>query len=222
MLFSGEKWILESWVWSTKDFSRFHEKLICCGWWHVKFDGCKFGYLLINLFHFPFLFSCVSPDSEEEIFVRKKAKNQKVLQDSESEEEEEDGGSPVQKDALGGDKENGEEKENIATEKKKSHRVRPALLDTDDSDTGDLLQIENLETGGTSGLPEGELEKERSLKSGKKYRKHKHKLSIEEEPAKQAVAKPRRRKGKIMESLKQLRKEKKPVAEVGVLAQTFR
>ncbi|XP_066191564.1 claspin isoform X3 [Sylvia atricapilla] len=154
-------------------------------------------------------------DSEEEIFVRKKAKNQKVLQDSESEEGE-DGGSSVQEDALGGDKENGEEKENVPAEKnKKSHRVRPALLDSDDSDTGDQMQIENLETGKMSALPEGELEEERPLKSVKKYRKHKHKHDVEEEPAKEAVAKSRRRKQKekIMESLKQLRKEKKPVAE---------
>ncbi|RMB91245.1 hypothetical protein DUI87_32382 [Hirundo rustica rustica] len=150
-------------------------------------------------------------DSEEEIFVRKRAKNKKVLQDSESEEGE-DGGSSVQEDALGGDKENGEEKENVAAEKnKKSHRVRPALLDSDDSDTGDRLQIENLETGRRSGL----LEEERPLKSVKKYRKHKHKHDVEEEPAKEPVAKSRRRKQKekIMESIKQLRKEKKPVAE---------
>ncbi|KAM4757643.1 claspin isoform 2-T3 [Cyanocitta cristata] len=156
-------------------------------------------------------------DSEEEIFVRKKAKNKKVLQDSESEEGE-DGDLSVQEDALGGDKGNGEEeKENIAAEKnKKSHRIRPALLDSDDSDTGDRLQIENLGTNRMSGLPEGELEEERPLKSGKKYRKHKHKQDVEEEPAKEAVGKSRRRrkKEKIMESIKQLRKEKKPVAEV--------
>ncbi|XP_041335389.1 claspin isoform X3 [Pyrgilauda ruficollis] len=154
-------------------------------------------------------------DSEEEIFVRKKAKNQKVLEDSESEEEE-DGGSPVQENALGGDKENGEEKENIAAGKKKSHRVCPALLDSDDSDSGDPLQPENLDTGRTAGLPEGELEEERPLKSGRKYRKHKQKHDVEGEPAKEAVAKSRRRKEKekIMESIKQLRKEKKPVAEV--------
>uniref|UniRef100_A0A8C3NIV2 Uncharacterized protein n=1 Tax=Geospiza parvula TaxID=87175 RepID=A0A8C3NIV2_GEOPR len=156
-------------------------------------------------------------NSEEEIFVRKKAKNQKVLEDSESEEEE-DGGSAVQEDALGGDKENGEEKENIAAEKKKkSHRILPALLDSDDSDSGDPLQIENLGTSRSSALPEGELGEERPLKSGKKYRKHKHKHDVEEEPAKEAGAKSRRRKEKekIMESIKQLRKEKKPVAEVG-------
>ncbi|XP_032936858.1 claspin isoform X3 [Catharus ustulatus] len=150
---------------------------------------------------------------EEEIFVRKKAKNQKVLQDSESEEGE-DGGSAVQEDALAGDKENEEEKENFAAEKKKkSHRVRPALLDSDDSNTGDRLQIENLETGRMSALPEGELEEKRPQKSGKKHRKHKH--SVEEEPAKETVGKSRRRKEKekIMESIKQLRKEKKPVAE---------
>ncbi|KAF2974168.1 hypothetical protein EK904_013429 [Melospiza melodia maxima] len=156
-------------------------------------------------------------DSEEEIFVRKKAKNQKVLEDSESEEEEEDGGSAVQEDALTEDKENGEQKENFAAEKKKkSHRILPALLDSDGSDTGDPLQIENLETGKSSSLPEGELGQERPLKSGKKYRKHKHKHDVEEEPAKEAGAKSRRRKEKekIMESIKQLRKEKKPVAEV--------
>lgn len=162
------------------------------------------------------------PDSEEEIFVRKKAKNQKVLEDSESEEE--DGGSPVQEDALGGDKENEGEKQNITAEKKKSHRILPAVLDSDDSDTGDPVQIENLETGRSSALPEGEQGEERPLKSGKKYRKHKHKRSIEEEPAKEAGAKSRRRKEKekIMESIKQLRKEKKPVAEVGVLVQNLR
>uniref|UniRef100_A0A8C9NR09 Claspin n=1 Tax=Serinus canaria TaxID=9135 RepID=A0A8C9NR09_SERCA len=155
-------------------------------------------------------------DREEEIFVRKKAKNQKVLEDSESEEEE-GGDSPVQEDALGGDKGNEGEKQNITAEKKKSHRILPAMLDSDDSDTGDPVQIENLETGRSSALPEGEQGEERPLKSGKKYRKHKHKRSIEEEPAKEAGAKSRRRKEKekIMESIKQLRKEKKPVAEVG-------
>ncbi|XP_062364944.1 claspin isoform X3 [Cinclus cinclus] len=152
-------------------------------------------------------------DSEEEIFVRKKAKNQKVLQDSESEEGE-DGGSSVQEDALGGIKENEEEKENLAAEKKKkSRRIRPPLLDSDDSNTGDRLQIENLETGRMSALSEGELEEKRHQKSGKKHRKHKH--NVEEELTKEAVAKSRRRKEKekIMESIKQLRKEKKPVAE---------
>lgn len=191
---------------------------------YVRFNGCKFGCLLINLWHFPSLFLCALPDSEEEeeIFVRKKAKNQKVLQDSESEEEE-DGGSSVQEDALAGDKENEEEKENFAAErKKKSHRVRPALLDSDDSNTGDRLQIENLETGRMSALPERELEEKRPQKSGKKHRKHKH--NVEEEPAKEAVGKSRRRKEKekIMESIKQLRKEKKPVAEVSILAENLR
>ncbi|XP_064254418.1 claspin isoform X2 [Passer domesticus] len=155
-------------------------------------------------------------DSEEEIFVRKKAKNQKVLEDSESKEEE-DGGSPVQEDALAGDKENGEEKENVAAEKQKCQRVCPALLASGASDTGDPLQPENLGAGRAAGLPEGELPEERPLKSGRKHSKHKHKRDVGEEPAKGAVAKSRRRKEKekIMESIKQLRKEKKPVAEVG-------
>ncbi|XP_075378195.1 claspin isoform X3 [Mycteria americana] len=152
-------------------------------------------------------------DSEEEIFVRKKAKSKKLLQESESEDGE-DGGSFVQKDTLGGDKENGEEKESITAQRnKKSHRIRQGLLDSDDSDTGDQLQIGNLETSRKSGLPENDLEEERPLKSGKKYRKHKH--DSEGETAKKAVGKSRRRKEKErrIESTKQLKKEKKPRAE---------
>ncbi|XP_059686627.1 claspin [Gavia stellata] len=152
-------------------------------------------------------------DSEEEIFVRRKAKSKKVLQESESEDGE-DGGSFVQNNALSGDKENGEEKENITAQRnKKSHRIRQGLLDSDDSDTGDRLQIENLETSRKSGLPENELEEERPLKSGKKYRKRKR--DFEEETTKKAVGKSRRRKEKErrIESIKQLKKEKKPRAE---------
>ncbi|CAM9822042.1 unnamed protein product [Bubo scandiacus] len=156
-------------------------------------------------------------DSEEEIFVRKKAKSKKVLQDSESEDGE-DGGSSVQNNTPGGDKENGEEKENITAQRdKKSHRIRQGLLDSDDSDTGDRLQIEALETSRKSGLSENELEEERPLKSGKKYRKHKqHKHDFEEKVAKKPVGKSRRRKEKerTIESIKQLKKEKNPRAEV--------
>ncbi|KFW05198.1 Claspin, partial [Fulmarus glacialis] len=153
-------------------------------------------------------------DSEEEIFVRKKAKGKKVLQESDSEDGE-DAAFFVQNDTPGGDKENGEEKENITAQRnKKPHRIRQGLLDSDDSDTGDQLQIANLETSRKSGLPENELEEERPLKSGKKYRKHK--LDLEEETAKKAVGESRRRKEKErrIESLKQLKKEKKPRAEV--------
>ncbi|XP_009893922.1 PREDICTED: claspin [Charadrius vociferus] len=144
--------------------------------------------------------------AEEEIFVRKKSKSKKVLQDSESED-----GEDVQDDTLGGGKENGEEKENMTAQKnKRSHRICQGLLDSDDSDTGDHLQIENLETSGKSGLPENELEEERPLKSGKKYRKHKQ--DLEEETAKKAVGKSRRRKERErrIESIKHLKKEKKP------------
>ncbi|NWU68850.1 CLSPN protein, partial [Pterocles burchelli] len=163
----------------------------------------------------------VSPedgDSDEEIFVRKKAKSKKVLQDSESEDGE-DGGSFVDNNTLCGDKENGEEKENTTDQRsKKSHRIRQGPLDSDDSDTGDQLQIETLETSRKSGLPEDELEEERPLKSGEKYRKHKHhKRDFEEETAaKKSVGKSRRRKEKerTIESIKQLKKGKKPGAEV--------
>lgn len=164
-------------------------------------------------------------DSEEEIFVRKKAKSKKVFQDSESEDGE-DGGSFVQNDVLGGDNENGEEKENVTAQRnKKSHRIRQGLLDSDDSDAGDQLQVESLETSRKSGLLENEPQEERPLKPGKKYRKHKqHKEDFEEETAKKAVGKSRRRKEKErrIESLKELKKEKKPKAEVYILAENLR
>ncbi|OPJ71773.1 claspin isoform B [Patagioenas fasciata monilis] len=156
-------------------------------------------------------------DSEEEIFVRKKAKSKKIFQDSESEDGE-DGGSFVQNDVLRGDNENEEEKENITAQRnKKSHRIRQGLLDSDDSDAGDQLQVESLETSRKSGLMESEPQEERPLKPGKKYRKHKqHKEDFEEETAKKAIGKSRRRKEKErrIESLKELKKEKKPRAEV--------
>ncbi|XP_048825174.1 claspin isoform X2 [Lagopus muta] len=150
-------------------------------------------------------------DSEEEIFVSRKAKGKKVLQDSESEDGE-DGDCSVQNDTLGGDTENGEEKEVTARKNKKS-RIRQALLDSDDSDTGDNLQIENLDTSRKSVLSENELREERPLKSGKKSRKHKH--SFEDEAAEKSVGKPRRRKERERraESIKQLIKEKKPSSE---------
>ncbi|XP_030320104.1 claspin [Calypte anna] len=156
-------------------------------------------------------------DSEEEIFVRKKAKSKKVLQDSESEDGEDDG-SFVQNDALGGDRENEKEKENItALRNKKSHRILQGLVDSDDSDTGDQLQIENPEASRKSGLSESELEEERPLKSGKKYRKPKqHEHDFEEERAEKAVGKSKRRKEKErrIECIKQLKKERNPRAEV--------
>ncbi|XP_061305724.1 claspin [Pezoporus flaviventris] len=153
-------------------------------------------------------------DSEEEIFVRKRTKSKKVLQDSESEDGE-DGGSFVQNGTPGKDKENDEEKENITAQRnKKAHRTCQGLLDSDDSDTGDQLQAEGLESSRRSGLSENVLEEERPLKSGKKYRKRKpHKGDFEEETAKNAVGKSRRKKERRAESIKKLEKEKQPSTE---------
>lgn len=149
--------------------------------------------------------------------MSKKGKSKKVLQDSESEDGE-DGGTPMQNDALGGDVESGEEKENILVQKnKKSRRIRQLLLDSDDSDTGDHLQIENLETNRKTVLPEKDLEEESPLKSGKKYRKHEN--NCEEETTKKAVVRSRRKekeRERRIASIKQLKKEKKPRAEVFV------
>ncbi|OXB66395.1 hypothetical protein ASZ78_011929 [Callipepla squamata] len=149
-------------------------------------------------------------DSEEEIFVSRKAKGKKVLQDSESED---DGGdSPVQNDALGGDTENGEEKEKVTAQRNKKSQIRQGLLDSDDSDTGDCLQSENLDPSRKSVLSENELEEERPLKSGKKSRKDKHNLG--DKAAEKAAGKPRRKeRERRAESIKQLIKEKKPSSE---------
>lgn len=138
-----------------------------------------------------------------------------MLQDSESEDGE-DGDCSVQNDTLGGDTENGEEKE-VTAQKNKKSRIRQALVDSDDSDTGDNLQIENVDTSRKSVLSENELREERPLKSGKKSRKHKH--SFEDEAAEKSVGKPRRRKERERraESIKQLIKEKKPSLEVHAL-----
>ncbi|XP_062476715.1 claspin isoform X2 [Pezoporus occidentalis] len=150
-------------------------------------------------------------DSEEEIFVRKKTKSKKVLQDSESED-----GEDVQNGTPGKDKENEEEKENITAQRiKKPHRIRQGLLDSDDSDTGDRLQAEDLESSRRSGLSENVLEEDRPLKSGKKYRKRKpRKGDFEEETAKNAIGKSRRKKKeRRAESIKKLEKEKQPSTE---------
>ncbi|XP_072211544.1 claspin isoform X2 [Excalfactoria chinensis] len=151
-------------------------------------------------------------DSEEEIVVSRKAKGKKVLQDSESEDGE-DGDSSMQKDALGGDRENGEEKEEVIAQRNRKSRIRQAVLDSDGSDSEDHFQIDNHDTSRKFVLPENELEEEKPLKSGKKSRKHKH--GFEGEAAEKAVGKPRRRKERERraESIKQLIKEKKPSSE---------
>lgn len=161
-------------------------------------------------------------DSEDEIFVHKKAKSKKVLQDSESEDGEE-GGFFAQSHTPDGDEENGEEKENMTSQRnQKPHRIRQGLLDSDNSDTGYQLQVENPGTSGKPGLPENEVGEERPLKSGKKYRKHKHhKHGSEEETAKKVVGKSRRRKekDKRIETLEQLKKKRRPGAEVCILVE---
>ncbi|KGL83754.1 Claspin, partial [Tinamus guttatus] len=152
-------------------------------------------------------------DSEEEIFVSKKAKSKRLLQDSESEGEEESS-SFKKNDTLGAVLENGEEKENTAAQRNKtSRRVCRGLLDSDDSDAEDRLRTENFEKSKKSGLSEDEPGGEKPLKSVKKHRKKPHDLG--EETAKKSVGKSRRRKEKERraESIKELKKGKKPRAE---------
>ncbi|XP_006110790.3 claspin isoform X2 [Pelodiscus sinensis] len=153
-------------------------------------------------------------DSEEEIFVSKKSKSKKVLQDSESEGEEE-GIFPKKSDIVDEDVEHGEENENtFATKNKKSHRIQQALRDSDESDTGDPLHPENLEIDMKSELTKDELGSqvrkpaEMSVKSWKKYKKHKH--SFNQEPDR-VIGKSRRKteKERKMEAIRQMKTEKK-------------
>uniref|UniRef100_A0A8C8RAF3 Claspin n=1 Tax=Pelusios castaneus TaxID=367368 RepID=A0A8C8RAF3_9SAUR len=154
------------------------------------------------------------PDSDEEIFVSKKSKSKKLLQDSESESEEEHI-SPKKTDMVDVDVESGQQDENIFAQKnKKSYRIRQGLRDSNESDTGDLLHPENLEINVKSESTKHELGSQvkkpaaMSMKSRKKYKNHKS--DFEAETAK-VIGKSRRKmeKEKRMEAIRQLKKEKK-------------
>ncbi|XP_065277812.1 claspin [Emys orbicularis] len=153
-------------------------------------------------------------DSDEEIFVSKKSKSKNVLQDSESEGEEE-GIFPEKTDIVDGDVESGEENENnFAQKNKKSHRIRQALRDSDESDTGDPLHSGNLEIDVKSELTKDEFGSqvrkpvEMSVKSQKKYKKHKSDFEKETD---KVIGKSRRKteKERKIEAVRQLKKEKK-------------
>ncbi|KYO48065.1 claspin [Alligator mississippiensis] len=96
-------------------------------------------------------------DSEEEIFVSKKSKSKQVLQDSESEGEER-GCSLEKTDTVAEDVKSGEEKEHLIARKNKKHRIRQALLDSDESDIGDTLDHKNLEIDEQSDATQNELD----------------------------------------------------------------
>ncbi|KAH1175154.1 claspin isoform X1 [Mauremys mutica] len=153
-------------------------------------------------------------DSDEEIFVSKKSKSKNVLQDSESEGEEE-GIFPEKTDIVDEDVESEEENENnFAQKNKKSHRIRQALRDSDESDTGDPLHSGNLEIGVKSKLTKDELGSqvrkpvEMPVKSRKKYKKYKSDFEKETD---KVIGKSRRKteKERKREAVRQLKKEKK-------------
>ncbi|XP_019403288.1 PREDICTED: claspin isoform X2 [Crocodylus porosus] len=152
-------------------------------------------------------------DSEEEIFVSKKSKSKKVLQDSESEGEER-GCSLEKANTVAEDVKSGEEKEHLITRKNKKHRIRQALLDSDESDIGDTLDHKNLEIDEKSGATQNKLDLGSQVAilptSLKQYKKHKS--NFEDETGTKAMGKSRRRrmeKEKKMEAIRELKKEKK-------------
>ncbi|XP_074832479.1 claspin [Carettochelys insculpta] len=151
-------------------------------------------------------------DSDEEIFASKKSKSKKVLQDSESEGE---SIFPERTNIVDGDVECGKENENFFAQKNKiSHRIGQALRDSDESDTGDPLHPENLETDKKSEWTEDELGPQvrktvdKSVKSRKKYKNHKHNFEKETD---KVMGKSRRKteKERKMEAIRQMKKEKK-------------
>ncbi|XP_053516689.1 claspin isoform X1 [Artibeus jamaicensis] len=145
-------------------------------------------------------------DSDEEIFVNKKLKSRKVLQDSDSEREDTNG-SPERTTCDSADDEN---KENLYAGKNgKVGRIYKTLADSDESDIEESLYRENFETQVTASL-ELSLQSENSVgftADRKIYRKPTH---DEEESGGKAKVKSKRRlekKEKRMEKIRQLKKK---------------
>ncbi|XP_015273730.1 PREDICTED: claspin [Gekko japonicus] len=89
-------------------------------------------------------------ESDEEICVRRRIQSKKVLPDSESEGE--DTLHPASE-AAAGNVECAEENSTFASKEKKSHCLYKAPLDSDESDTDDLLHNESLATNPQPGSP---------------------------------------------------------------------
>ncbi|KAL8176869.1 UNVERIFIED_CONTAM: hypothetical protein K2H54_039600, partial [Gekko kuhli] len=143
--------------------------------------------------------------SDEEICVRKRTQSKKVLPDSESEGE--DTLHPASE-AAAGDVESAEENNTSASKKKKSHCLYKAPLDSDESDTDDLLHNENLATNPQPGSPGLALApsamprgKHKSCKAG----------SAEQVDGGERGSRRKRRteKEKKMKAIRQMKKERK-------------
>ncbi|XP_045154914.1 claspin [Echinops telfairi] len=145
-------------------------------------------------------------DSDEEIFVSKKSKSRKVLQDSDSEVED-SSASPEHTTWNNAEEEN---KENIYAGKEgKAKRIYKALASNDDSDTEESFCQNNLETQATLGV-ELDLQSETSVNhtvDGKISRKS---VCAKGEIGEKAKVKSKRRlekEEKKMQKIRQLKKK---------------
>ncbi|XP_028937326.1 claspin isoform X3 [Ornithorhynchus anatinus] len=155
-------------------------------------------------------------DSDEEIFVSKKPKGKKVLQDSDSEED--DRGSSLEKRDLvsiqGVSEE--EEKENVYAENtRRARRIFQALADSDESDPGEPLRQENFEPSVKSGSANdaSELgsppEKSLDLPGVGKRKSRKARRNIQEAAGGRVKGKSKRRLEKEAKKMETVRKLKK-------------
>ncbi|XP_054855388.1 claspin [Eublepharis macularius] len=146
-------------------------------------------------------------DSDEEICVNKRIRCKKVLTDSESEGE--DLLHPALE-AAAGDVESAEESNEVTAKEKKLHCLYQAPLDSDESDTDNLLHSENLATNQEPGSPR--LVFATSATSGGKCKSHKA-ACMEQINGKEKGNRRKRRteKEKKMKAIRQMRKkERKP------------
>ena len=152
----------------------------------------------LKIFLFP-------PDSDEEIFVSKKLKSRKVLQDSDSERE----NANASPEKTSNDNVEEEDKENLyARKNRKVRKVYKTLMDSDESDIEESLYQDNLETQTTPCVGLG-LQSENSLEFTVDRKSSKKPIYDREESGRKAKVKSKRRLEKEERKLEKIRRLKK-------------
>lgn len=145
------------------------------------------------------------PDSDEEIFVSKKLKSRKVLEDSDSERE----NTNVSPEKTTYDSVEEENKENLYAGKNgKVRRIYKTLADSDESDIEESLYRENLETQVTPCLELG-LQSENSVDFTVDRKRSKKPIHEKEGTGGKAKVKSKRRREKEEKKMEKIRRLKK-------------
>uniref|UniRef100_A0A286ZLZ9 Claspin n=1 Tax=Sus scrofa TaxID=9823 RepID=A0A286ZLZ9_PIG len=144
-------------------------------------------------------------DSDEEIFVSKKLKSRKVLQDSDSERE----NANASPEKTSNDNVEEEDKENLyARKNRKVRKLYKTLMDSDESDIEESLYQDNLETQTTPCVGLG-LQSENSLEFTVDRKSSKKPIYDKEESGRKAKVKSKRRLEKEERKLEKIRRLKK-------------